>query len=298
MSPVLLEPTFNGRPILANSSERGRSVRDPAGADRAPTATRSSTRRRSGSRSWQAIDTTRVARGWRTRAGPAVQPGRCIGPLLGPEADGAEELRERDPHALGARARSRAGRPFPARRSEVGRADPVAGGGAGRVAGEPPREPAQSRALARAAALRSSLDYLRLLEPRFSPVERQVLNGVPYVTRHAASLPFLRTPAGRRLLREGLHGRGPDGAGETRRSFASSSSGSRTSCCSRRTSNGATESEARRLGPARAPARRATARDPDRCLRRELGPPDAQVVPLPAAGSGLRLERDPASGGR
>ena len=67
---------------------------------------------------------------------------------------------------------------------------------------KPPKAPTQSRSLARAAALRSSLDYLRLLEPRFSPVERQVLNGVPSVTRLAAGLPYLRTPAGRRLLRK------------------------------------------------------------------------------------------------
>ena len=68
----------------------------------------------------------------------------------------------------------------------------------------PPKMRVRSREVERAGALRASLDYLRLLEPRFSPVERQVLSGVPTAVRRAAELPLLRTQSGRRLLRRAV----------------------------------------------------------------------------------------------
>jgi hypothetical protein len=57
--------------------------------------------------------------------------------------------------------------------------------------------------LERTAAARSSLDYLRFLEPRFraSSVYRSRAKNVPSRARRAAHLPLLRTTAGRRLLR-------------------------------------------------------------------------------------------------
>jgi hypothetical protein len=86
--------------------------------------------------------------------------------------------------------------------------DPKLGGLVASLAAEPgvslvrpPRISLDTRAIRRAASARSSLDYLRLLDPRFAAVERSALNGVPLGTRRAAELPFLRTAAGRRLLR-------------------------------------------------------------------------------------------------
>jgi hypothetical protein len=57
--------------------------------------------------------------------------------------------------------------------------------------------------LERVTGIRSSLDYLRFLEPRFSGASLYTsrAKNVPGRTRRAAELPLLRTAAGRRLLR-------------------------------------------------------------------------------------------------
>jgi hypothetical protein len=65
----------------------------------------------------------------------------------------------------------------------------------------PPNPPTHARMIRRAATARASLDYLRLLDARFSVVERRALSGVPPGTRRVAGFPFLRTSTGRRLLR-------------------------------------------------------------------------------------------------
>jgi hypothetical protein len=69
---------------------------------------------------------------------------------------------------------------------------------------EAPHSDLGARALGRAAASRSSLDYLRFLEPRFggASLYRSRAKNVPARLRHAAGLPLLRTAAGRRLLRK------------------------------------------------------------------------------------------------
>jgi hypothetical protein len=66
--------------------------------------------------------------------------------------------------------------------------------------------PPERHSLERIAGTRSSLDYLRFLEPRFNGASdyRSRAKNVPSRTRRAASLPLLRTPAGRRLLRRTL----------------------------------------------------------------------------------------------
>ena len=69
---------------------------------------------------------------------------------------------------------------------------------------KPPRAAPDPQAVARTAAARASLDYLRYLDPRFLPEELGRLDGVPRRTRAAAELPFLRSRAGRRLLRKAL----------------------------------------------------------------------------------------------
>jgi hypothetical protein len=69
---------------------------------------------------------------------------------------------------------------------------------------KPPGEPPDDRAVRWTAAVRSSLDYLRFLEPRFVPEQVNRLNGVPRGTRRAAALPWFRGPAGRSVLRKAL----------------------------------------------------------------------------------------------
>jgi hypothetical protein len=63
-----------------------------------------------------------------------------------------------------------------------------------------------ARSFKRAAMVRSSLDYLRFLEPRFASASayRTRAKSVPSGIRRAARLPLLRTTAGRRFLRSAL----------------------------------------------------------------------------------------------
>jgi hypothetical protein len=61
-----------------------------------------------------------------------------------------------------------------------------------------------TRVIRRTAAVRSSLDYLRYIEPRYPGDEMARAGKAPQLTRFGARLPFLRTPRGRRVLRKAL----------------------------------------------------------------------------------------------
>jgi hypothetical protein len=69
---------------------------------------------------------------------------------------------------------------------------------------KPPKAAPDARAARRTHALRSSLDYLRYLDVRFLLEPEVRLADVPQAARRIASLPLLRSPAGRRVLRKAL----------------------------------------------------------------------------------------------
>ena len=69
---------------------------------------------------------------------------------------------------------------------------------------KPPPVASDSRVIRRTAAVRSSLDYLRYIEPRYPGDEMARAGKAPQLTRFGARLPFLRTPRGRRVLRKAL----------------------------------------------------------------------------------------------